>query len=340
LWKDKCESYFDIFGVSEALKPRFAALNFYGPAEAWLQTYELRDRVSSWEMLHAVVCDRFDKDQYQLHMKQLDNLKQTTCVADYHAKFDQLAHNIMLYNPNYDDTFLVVRFLIGLKDEIRAPIALHRPKNVDIASYLALLQKEELESRRMLSYSKVDIKEGKSSSRVFSARDKTKFIFKKDEVKKSDKTSPIDKWAALKEFRRSNNLCFTCGEKWGKGHQCPAQVSINAIHELMEVLDFQSDSDSESGDQCEDQICVVMDTAKNLDTGQMKRRKTMRFPGFIGKQEVLILLDFGSACTFITSDLAQQIQQHQQSYEALHFSAANGSPMVFDSWICQMQWSI
>jgi hypothetical protein len=238
LWKDKYESYFDIFGVSEALKPRFAALNFSGPAEAWLQTYELRGRVTSWEMLHTAVCDRFYKNQYQLHMKQLDNLKQTASVADYHAKFDQLAHNIMLYNPNYDDTFLVVRFLSCLKDEIRALIALHRPKDVDTASALALLQEEELESRRRLSYSKVDIREGKSSSRIFSTGNKTKPSFKKDEVKKSEKTSPSDKWAALKEFRRSNNLCFTCGEKWGKGHQCPAQVPLNAIHELMEVLDI------------------------------------------------------------------------------------------------------
>jgi hypothetical protein len=103
---------------------------------------------------------------------------------------------------------------------------------------LALLQEEELESRRRLSYSKVDIREGKSSSRIFSTGNKTKPSFKKDEVKKSEKTSPSDKWAALKEFRRSNNLCFTCGEKWGKGHQCPAQVPLNAIHELMEVLDI------------------------------------------------------------------------------------------------------
>jgi hypothetical protein len=51
LWKDKYESYFEIFGVSDALKPRFAALNFTGPAEAWLQTLELRGRTQSWGVL-------------------------------------------------------------------------------------------------------------------------------------------------------------------------------------------------------------------------------------------------------------------------------------------------
>jgi hypothetical protein len=49
----------------------------------------------------------------------------------------------IVQHHSYDDTFLVVRFLNGLKDEIRAPIALHRPKDVDTASALTLLQEEE-----------------------------------------------------------------------------------------------------------------------------------------------------------------------------------------------------
>jgi hypothetical protein len=74
LWRDKCESYFEIFGVSDALKPRFAALNFTGVAEAWLQTMELCGRFTSWDKLQQEVWVCFDKDQYSLHMKQLDSL--------------------------------------------------------------------------------------------------------------------------------------------------------------------------------------------------------------------------------------------------------------------------
>ena len=61
LWKDRCEMYFEVYRVSESLKPRFAALNFSGPAATWLQTLELRGRVSSWEALCSAVCERFDK---------------------------------------------------------------------------------------------------------------------------------------------------------------------------------------------------------------------------------------------------------------------------------------
>jgi hypothetical protein len=39
-------------------------LNFFGPAETWPQTYKLRGRVTSWEMLHTAVCDHFDNNQY------------------------------------------------------------------------------------------------------------------------------------------------------------------------------------------------------------------------------------------------------------------------------------
>lgn len=114
LWKDRCELYFEVYSVSEALKPRFAALNFDGPAASWLQTVERRGRVQSWEALHTAVGARFDRDQYQLHMKQLDNLKQTGSVTDYYTKFEQLAHCILLYNNAYDDVYFVTRVLSGL----------------------------------------------------------------------------------------------------------------------------------------------------------------------------------------------------------------------------------
>jgi hypothetical protein len=238
LWKDRCETYFEIFGVSDALKPRFAALNFTDTAAAWLQTVELRGRITSWDVLHEAVCARFDRDQYQLHMKQLDNLKQTSSVAEYHAKFEQLAHSIMLYNPNYDDTFFVVRFLGGLKDDIRAPIALHRPSTVDTASALALLQEEELEFRRRYHSSKHDYKDpSKPSSRDFTTGDKAKISQKKDDVKRGDKTPREDEMTALLAYRRSKGLCFTCGDKWtGRTHKCPDQVPLQVIQEVMELF--------------------------------------------------------------------------------------------------------
>jgi hypothetical protein len=45
-----------------------------------------------------------------LHLRQLDTLKKTGSVAEYYARFEQLAHSILLYNGSYDDLYLVTRF--------------------------------------------------------------------------------------------------------------------------------------------------------------------------------------------------------------------------------------
>jgi hypothetical protein len=121
--------------------------------------------------MNKAVCGRFDHDQYQLHMKQLDNLRQTTSVAEYHAKFEQLAHSVMLYNPSYDDTFLVVRFLSGLKDEISAPIALHHPKDVDTARPLLYCRKKSWSPKDGILISNMIIKTLLGLAARFSAWD-------------------------------------------------------------------------------------------------------------------------------------------------------------------------
>ena len=48
----------------------------------------------------------------------MDNLKQIEWVADYHAKFERLAHSILLYSNAYDDVYFVSHFLGGLKEEL------------------------------------------------------------------------------------------------------------------------------------------------------------------------------------------------------------------------------
>jgi len=36
LWREQCEIYFEIYGVSEMMKMRFATLNFVGTTAMWL----------------------------------------------------------------------------------------------------------------------------------------------------------------------------------------------------------------------------------------------------------------------------------------------------------------
>ena len=285
--------YFEIYGVSDALKPRFAALNFKGKprfaalnfegaAESWLQTLELRGRVKSWEALCQAFCDRFNKDQYQTHMRHLDSLRQTDSVAEYYASFEQISHQILLYNPQYDDVFFVIRFMNGLKEEIRAPIALHGPKNVNTASALALIQEEELQASQRKVMGKSDAKDNfKAGSRVFTTNDNAKNQARRDDGKKSDKAAMDDKWATLKAHRKANGLCFKCGEKWNHNHKCPDHVSLNVLHELMEIFqledgpDYASDDDVDDAAPSEAVVLAVQNSGQQQPT--TPKRRTMHF---------------------------------------------------------------
>lgn len=164
-------------------------------------------------------------------------MKQSGSVSEYQQRFEELAHGILLYNSAFDDTYMVTRFLGGLKEEIRGPIALHRPKDIDTASALALLQEEELEnSKRKSGFRDTS----KASFRTFSTPEKAK-------VSDSDKakSKPVEgKLGSLKAYRRENGLCFKYGEKWGPGHKCPTHVSIHVVEELLDAIDEEVQSEN------------------------------------------------------------------------------------------------
>ena len=124
-------------------------------------------------------------------------------------KFDQLAHSILLYNPSYDDVFFVTRFLGGLKEEIRAPLILYRPPNLEVAGTLALLQEAELEASKSKAQPRSEFRDSyKGPVRGNARMDKSKF--RKEEPKHVDtpNSASSDKLSALKTYRRANNLLF------------------------------------------------------------------------------------------------------------------------------------
>ena len=155
LWRDHCDMLFEVFSVNPSLKTRFAALNFKGTAATWLQTFERRGRVLDWgrnfARLSLMVLTRINIKLYQIQLKQLDCLRQTSSVTEYIEEFERLSRGILLYNNHYDATYLVTQFLCGLQEEIRTTIALHLPRDVQTTSSLALIQEEAVEQSKRKS---------------------------------------------------------------------------------------------------------------------------------------------------------------------------------------------
>jgi hypothetical protein len=105
--QDQCTMFFEVYLVHPSLKTRFAALNFIGTAKTWLHTVERRGRITDWPTLYKLVMARFDKDQYPLILKQFEATVQSASMSEFIAQFEQAAHNLLLYNSNYDETYFV-----------------------------------------------------------------------------------------------------------------------------------------------------------------------------------------------------------------------------------------
>lgn len=83
----------------------------------------------------------------------------------------------------------------------------------------------------------------------------------------------------------------------------------------MEAVHNDSDPNYSSSEEDTEAIArqVVMAIQQQADptpaSTPKKKNRTLRFRGFVGSQEVLILLDSGRAGTFVSPEVASKVQQ-------------------------------
>jgi ribosomal protein L32 len=104
-------------------------------------------------------------------------------------------------------------------------------------------------------------------------------------------TGDLSKARQLKEYRRANGLCFSCGEKFIPGHVC-TKPSIAQVH----AMDTSMNGTEIFSDEVENQetAMAAMQLSINVLSGS-DHPSTIRLRALIGNQAVLILLDSGSS---------------------------------------------
>jgi hypothetical protein len=71
IWKDNCEMYFKIYGISEMMKVKFAMLNFVGNAALWLKTVQSKQYIIHWKDLHKAVEIYWGKNKFNFFMRRI-----------------------------------------------------------------------------------------------------------------------------------------------------------------------------------------------------------------------------------------------------------------------------
>jgi hypothetical protein len=217
IWVDKCAAYFAMYQIPPGFRVSVASIHMTGAAAHWFQSYKHMPGFQIWDQFVLAVIAEFKLNTHRAKTMELLNLRQTGSMDDYHRQFEQLVYNIRLFDKSLSTTMLTAQFLLGLKAELRSSVEMQLPDSVAKATILASVQEQLLDRTRKsstkFSYTKPSIlpeRDGKSS---FSAS---------------------DMWKArqLKEYRRTNGLCYKCGEKIVPGHKCSVPQSGQQVAQL------------------------------------------------------------------------------------------------------------
>jgi hypothetical protein len=145
VWREKCEKYFSMYNIPVHVWVPFASINFRSNAELWLQTYEPQHTIGSWPEL-CVAVDQFGRDLHHNYMRDLLTIRQTSDVLESAARFEQAKHRVLVHNRDMGEVLFVQKFIDGLRYNISSAIVLHKPRTVDAALSLTLMQDEILET--------------------------------------------------------------------------------------------------------------------------------------------------------------------------------------------------
>ncbi|XP_066361411.1 uncharacterized protein [Miscanthus floridulus] len=164
----------------------------------------------------------------------------------------------------------------GLKPEIRAALLLHKPKDLDTASSLAILQEEILAGPVIRDFKKLN--SYVSPKAAVRATTPSGTVLAQSLIAKPPNSEPItkpdDKLSALMTYRKARGLCFKCGGKWGPQHKCPATVPLNVIEEVVKGT------------------CAA---------------HTLKIHAYIHQKSAIILVDSSSSHNFISEHMAADL---------------------------------
>lgn len=220
--------------------------------------------------------------------------------------FDELVHQLLAYDPYFSPTVITSRFVDGLKTPIKSVVLVRRPKDLDTASSLAILQEEVLLGYPSFEPGRNDsVMDFKSPTKPGASYTKSVESVPVPEKKMSptSKNKPQnDKLAALMAYRKAKGLCYKCGLKWGPQHKCPESVALNVVEELWQmvsIVDTPAELHQEDSDSSEDLMALSVQAIHGTSSG-----KTIKLAVHFANHKAVVLIDSGSSHNFISEQMA------------------------------------
>lgn len=145
IWLDTCNTFFQLYSIAEGFKVSAATMYMRGNAAHWYQSYKIANPWHSWPTFSAAVILKFEGNFQRDKTRELLTLKQSGTVEEYKRHFDMLVYQVKLYDPHVGGMMLVQRFILGLKEELRAAVEVQLPDTVAEAASFAAIQESVIE---------------------------------------------------------------------------------------------------------------------------------------------------------------------------------------------------
>lgn len=138
-WVRKCGCYFALYRMSDRERILVAAMHMEGAAENWYAgNVEGRVKKMAWDEFAEMVVRRFEDWEGANIVKRFADLKQVGRVEEYICEFEEVQALMAANFETLDERHFVDGFINGLADDIRAMVALFRPKTLISAMHLAM----------------------------------------------------------------------------------------------------------------------------------------------------------------------------------------------------------
>jgi len=345
LWLYRCKSYFEMCSLESSIWIPLAAMHMNGPAARWFQSVEEKLRSASWSEFSQLLLDRFGREQKELLIRQLFHIRQSGSVADYVSQFSELLDQLVAYGHVTDPIYYAMRFLDGLRADIKTTVSLHCPTTFDTAASLALLQEDVsvaakgFDSRReSFSSVKPTAKGPHPLPAPPMASNKQAQPILPEETRLCEGKSPAERWSALQAFRRAKGLCVRYADKWSRDHKCAPSVQLHVLQEMLKLFSLEESTQLPIDSDQQDQLFMALSQA--AVTGN-DGPKTLRLKGSLQGHPVLILVDSRNSHTFVSQHLAfSHLSGIQSLQSSIQVKVANGHIISRDSWIAQAKWEV
>lgn len=287
----------------------------------------------AWDVFVQALVEEFGQDEFDGQMSKLMQLRQTGTVAEYRLAFEECMYHLISVDDSLSARWFVSQFVFGLRDDIRCAVRLQAPKSITRAAALARIQEEEAEHHRPKPRPVAPTKHpptagpGNTTQRL--------------EWPKKQGIDDFNRERQLRDFRRANNLCFKCGDKYSKEHQCKrsGQLLTIEVGEFGEVLSDEAvlalELLTEVTNGTEASACCHISMAALAGTTSPE---TVQLRALVGNQVMILLVDSGSTTTFVTKSFALRAGCIVSPAPAVPVKLANGQMLVSNEQVTGLQW--